>query len=402
MSNSLTEESSVRRNGYGYAARTSHKGLPRGAGSSSVSSAAPVIGLHRRLVRPVVRKVSIVATLIAVVALALYPSAGLAADSPPLRQLGKHKHLFIGSAVQSSFLANDADYAAVLAREFSSVTPEHAMAWGVLEPTQGVVDYSGADAIVTFARAHGQRVRGYPLVWGGELPNWLTQGVANGTISSAQLSDILHQHITQVVSHFRGRVSSWDVVNEPLNEDGTLRANFWLNELGPGYIAQALRWAHEADRRPKLYINDFNIEFTGAKSDAMLALVKNLKADGVPINGAGFEAHLALQFPFPTDMQQNLARFGALHIQVAITEADVRMILPASPEKLAAQASYFDDLLQACLGVRQCKSFTLWEYTDRYSWVPGFFTGQGAATPFDENLQPKPAYFALSNALLGQ
>jgi len=402
MSNSLTEGSSVRRNGCTSAARTSHTGLPRGVGLSSVSSAATAIGFHRYLVRPLVRMVSIAATLIVVVAPALWPSAGLAAASPPLRQLGKGKHLFIGSAVRSSALANEADYAAVLAREFSSVTPEFEMFWGVLEPTQGVVDYSGADAIVTFARAHGQRVRGYPLVWSSGLPNWLTQGVANGTISSAQLSDILHQHITQVVSHFRGRVNSWDVVNEPLNEDGTLRATIWLQQLGPGYIAQALRWAHEADPKPKLYINDFNIEGAGAKSDAMLALVKNLKADGVPINGVGFEAHLGLQFSFPTDMQQNLARFGALHVQVAITEADVRMILPATPELLAAQASYFVDLLQACRSVRQCKSFTLWEYTDRWSWVPGFFTGQGAATPFDENLQPKPAYFALSNALRGQ
>src|SRR5262249_52029166 len=140
MSNRLTAGSSVRRNGYGYAARTSHTGLPRGVGLSSVSSAATAIGFHRYLVRPMVRMVSIAATLIVVVAPALWPSAGLAAASPPLRQLGKGKHLFIGSAVRGTALANEADYAAVLPREFSSVTPEFEMFWGVLEPTQGVVD----------------------------------------------------------------------------------------------------------------------------------------------------------------------------------------------------------------------------------------------------------------------
>src|SRR5215471_6957553 len=141
MSNKLTEGSSVRRNGYGHAARASHTGLLRGVGLSSVSAEATAIGFHRRLVRRVVRMVSIATTLIVVVAPALWPSAGLAAASPPLRQLGKGKHLFIGSAVSINALANEADYAAVLAREFSSVTPEQAMIWQVLESTQGVVDY---------------------------------------------------------------------------------------------------------------------------------------------------------------------------------------------------------------------------------------------------------------------
>src|SRR5262249_3141234 len=154
MSNRLTEGSSVRRNGYGYAARTSHTGLPCGVGLSSVTSAATGIGFRRRLVRPLVRMVSIAATLIAVVAPALWPSAGLAAASPPLRQLGKGKHLFIGSAVQSSALANEADYAAVLAREFSSVTPEQAMKWQGLQPTPSGLGYSGAAPPRTLSRPH--------------------------------------------------------------------------------------------------------------------------------------------------------------------------------------------------------------------------------------------------------
>jgi endo-1,4-beta-xylanase len=190
------------------------------------------------------------------------------------------------------------------------------------------------------------------------------------------------------------------VVNEPLNDDGTLRATVWEQALGPNYIARALKWAHDADPQARLYINDYNIEGSGPKADAMLALVQSLKANDVPINGVGFESHLALQSGFPANMQQNLARFAAVPVEIAISQADVRMILPATPTLLAQQASFFGQLMQDCLSLPQCKSFTLWEYTDKYSWVPGFFTGQGEATPWDQNLQPKPAVNALSSALL--
>jgi endo-1,4-beta-xylanase len=188
------------------------------------------------------------------------------------------------------------------------------------------------------------------------------------------------------------------VVNEPFNGDGTLRSTIWEQALGPNYIADVLKWTHQADPEAKLYINDFNIEFPNSKSDGMYALVKSLLGEDVPIDGVGFETHLGLQFGLPP-MQQNLQRFADLGLEVSITEMDVRMILPATPALLAEQASWYNQVLQECIAVRSCVDLTVWEYTDKYSWVPGFFKGQGAADIYDQNLQPKPAYFSLLNAL---
>jgi len=137
----------------------------------------------------------------------------------------------------------------------------------------------------------------------------------------------------------------------------------------------------------------------GRRPRAPAGPARHLKAERVPIDGVGFQGHLGIQYPYPDTFGDNLERFAAAGVDVAITEADVRMVLPVTPEKLATQATYFGDMMRSCVAVRRCVSFTLWGFTDKYSWVPGFFDGQGAATPFNEAFQPKPAYFALRDAL---
>ncbi|MEN3356671.1 MAG: endo,4-beta-xylanase, partial [Mycobacteriales bacterium] len=184
-------------------------------------------------------------------------------------------------------------------------------------------------------------------------------------------------------------------VNEAFNDDGTLRDTIWLQQLGPGYIADAFRWAHEADPKALLFYNDFNIEGVNAKSDAVYALVLRLRRQGVPIQGVGVQGHFGVQFGFPGDVRQNLDRFAALGLFTAVTEADVRMPLPADPIKLQAQAQGYNVLLQSCLLSSRCLSLTVWGFTDKYSWVPGVFSGQGAATLFTEDFVAKPAYQAL-------
>jgi endo-1,4-beta-xylanase len=301
----------------------------------------------------------------------------------------------IGTAVNTDLLGSDPTYTAILDREFNSVTPENAMKWESVEAQRGVLDFSAADRLVAHARAHDQVVRGHTLVWHSQLPAWLT----SGTFTNDELEAILHKHITDEVSHFRGRIYAWDVVNEAFNEDGTLRDTIWLRQLGPGYIAKAFRWAHQADPHAKLYYNDYNLESIGPKSDAALALVQSLRRQGVPIDGVGFQGHLGIQYPYPDTLAENLKRFAAAGFDVAITEADVRMPLPVTDEKLATQADYFSGMLNSCLAVRRCVSFTVWGFDDKHSWVPTVFAGEGAATPFDESYQPKPAYFALRSAL---
>jgi len=311
-----------------------------------------------------------------------------------LRREAAELGIRVGSAVGDTQLNNNAQYAQILGQQFSAITPENEMKWASVEATRGVLTFGPADNEVQFAEQHHQLVRGHNLVWQNQLPNWVT----SGTFTNAQLADILKQHIFTEVRHFRGEIWQWDVVNEPFNGDGTLTATIWEKALGPNYIADALRWAHEADPHAKLFLNDFNIEGINAKSDAMFALVKSLKAQHVPIDGVGFETHLGLQFGLP-DMQPNLQRFANLGLDVDITEMDARMILPATPALLATQASWYAQVMQACIAVRRCVDFTVWEFTDKYSWIPGVFTGQGAGDIYDENLAPKPAFGSLLDAL---
>ena len=312
-----------------------------------------------------------------------------------LRQLAAHTGMRVGTAVDTSALAADATYRAAVGAEFDTVTPENVMKWEVVEPEQGRFDFTQADTLVAFARAHKQKGRGHTLVWHNQLPAWLT----SRDWTAAELRPVLRQHILTEAGHFRGRVWAWDVVNEAFNEDGTLRDTLWLRVLGPSYIADAFRWAHQADPKAILFYNDYNVEGVNAKSDAVYELVRRLRGEGVPISGFGAQGHLGTQYGLPGEVLQNLRRFGDLGLATAITEADVRSVLPVDGTKLAAQSAGYSLLMESCLLERSCVSYTVWGFTDRYQWVPQTFPGQGSAALYDENYTPKPAYDALRRDL---
>jgi endo-1,4-beta-xylanase len=339
---------------------------------------------------------------------------GGGAPPPPdsLRSLAAQVGLRVGSAIIPFDLDNPR-YAQTAADQFSVVTPGNEMKWQVVEPEQGVFDWSGADRLVGFAQAHGDQIRGHVLLWHNQLPAWLTDGVTNGTISDTQLRDLLHQHITTEVSRYKGKIWQWDVANEFFTDTSPSQLNpddFWISHLGTGIIADAFRWAHTADPHALLFYNDYNIggeDGTNAKSDAAFAFVKQLLAQGVPISGVGDQGHLDTQFGFPTQLRQDLQRFADLGLQVAITEADVRTFVNNATDQVptntlapSAQAFYYDQMLKACLGVRSCISFTVWGFGDIDSWVPGTFAGEGAAAVYDVNLKPKAALTALQQDLM--
>ncbi|GLW64097.1 beta-xylanase [Actinomadura rubrobrunea] len=338
---------------------------------------------------------AVAAGLLAAAAAALPVSPASAAE-PTLGELAAAKGRYFGSATDNPELS-DAPYVSILSSEFTSITPGNAMKWESTEPQRGRFDFAKGDEIVELAQRNGQQVRGHTLVWHSQLPSW----VSDGGFSAEELRSILRNHVTTVASHYKGKVVHWDVVNEPLNEDGTLRDTVFSRTLGESYIAEALRAARAADPDAKLYINDYNIDGIGAKSDGMYRLVKSLKEQGVPLDGVGFQGHLALQYGFPSRMQENLQRFADLGLDVAITELDIRMQLPADSAKLATQAAWYSDVTKACLAVSRCVGITIWDFTDKYSWIPDVFPGEGAALPWDENLRPKPAYDALRVALGG-
>jgi endo-1,4-beta-xylanase len=283
----------------------------------------------------------------------------------------------------------------LVSEQFSSVTPENVMKWQFIEPTKGVLDFTAADKLVEAAQANGQLVRGHTLAWHSQMPDWFSAD----DYTPDELRAMLKEHIAATVTHFKGKIWQWDVVNEAYNDDGTPRDSFWLRALGPRYIADSFRWAHEADPDAQLFYNDYNISWAGPKSDAVLAMVKQLKADGVPIDGVGFQGHLGIQYDLPSAVTENYQRFADIGLKVAVTEADVRMIMPEDETKLATQAKGFEILLDACLRTKACESFTVWGFNDKHSWVPSTFEGEGSALIMTEDYQPKPSFFTLQKVL---
>ncbi|WP_030597788.1 endo-1,4-beta-xylanase [Streptomyces fulvoviolaceus] len=341
-----------------------------------------------------VRLTAVLAGAAAVGALLTAGATTARAADVPLRDLADAKSKVMGTAVTGSKLTGT--YGDIAGAQFNWLTPGNAMKWGSVEPTRGTYNWAEADQIVAFAEAHGQQVRGHTLAWHSQNPSWLT----NGTWTSAELSQLLNDHIALEVGRYKGRLAAWDVVNEPFNEDGTYRQTLWYNGLGTGYIAQALTAARAADPDAELYINDYNVEGVNAKSTALYNLVKSLKEQGVPIDGVGLQAHLILG-QVPSTLQQNIQRFADLGVDVAITELDIRMTLPSDSTKLAQQAADYKAVMNACVAVTRCTGVTVWGFTDSDSWIPDTFPGQGAATPYDENYAPKPAYYAIAEALGG-
>jgi endo-1,4-beta-xylanase len=312
-----------------------------------------------------------------------------------LRWWADHRGVLIGAAADASHLSDDPTYPRVLADEFNALTPENEMKWDTIHPRQDTYNFGPGDALVAFALAHHMAVRGHTLVWHNQNPAWLL----TGWFTPAQLQTILAGHIATVVGHYANKVVQWDVVNEAFNDDGTLRSDIWSNGLGPSYIDQAFIAARQADPRARLFYNDYNTEYPGPKADAVFNMVASMKARGVPIDGVGFQMHATETFPTARQLASQMARYAAIGVQAAVTEMDVRLLLPPRATDLRTQAADYHDAMTACLEARNCTTFVTWGFTDKYSWIPTFFPGYGAALIFDQNYQHKPAYDALNHAL---
>lgn len=312
-----------------------------------------------------------------------------------LRELAAHRDFFIGTAVHTAaFTNNEPNYCEALKREFNVLVAENMMKFGELCPSHNNYQWASSDALVDFAQANGMRLRGHTLVWHQQLPRWVT----SGTWTAAQAQALLEQHIKTVVQRYRGRIWAWDVVNEAIADGGDYRTDsFWYQHLGPEYIALAFRWAHEADPGAILYYNDYEAEALGPKSDAVYALVRDLRQAGVPIHGVGWQMHVGEGWRVTAAHHQNAQRLRELGLELSITEMDVRLPEPASAAQLASQAASYREAVEFALNT--CAALVTWGFTDRYSWIPSFRPGYGAALPFDADYQAKPAYDAMKLAL---
>jgi endo-1,4-beta-xylanase len=318
-----------------------------------------------------------------------------ASEVRPLRQAGAQAHRRIGTALMSHHLT-DRPLAALVAREFDSLTPENEMKWESIEPSPGVFAFEAGDQLVSFAASHGMRMRGHTLVWHSQLAPW-AKGLGRDALQAA-----MTRHIQNVVGHWKGKIAEWDVVNEALADgpDGKLRADSPFNALGPTYIDQAFRLAHDADPQALLFYNDYEIEGEGApKSEAAYQLCKRLKEAGVPIQGVGFQMHVdPRHWPSAEQIRRNMERYAALGLLIEITEMDVAVgELPGRiDEKLQRQRALTHDIVAACAAVDKCSGITFWGVSDRESWLNspqwGALRGHGPhyPLPFNADLQAKP------------
>ncbi len=324
-----------------------------------------------------------------------------------LRNAAEERGVLVGTAVRPSLLLSEPRYAGTLSREFNMVEPEDAMKWWVVRPARDTFDFTQADQVVAFAAAHGMKVRGHTLVWGRTNPAWLKDLKA----TPAELARLLHEHIDRVAGHFRGRVFAWDVLNEALDENGSLRPSIWYDQPGFGYagkgtayIEQCFRWARAADPNALLFYNDAEGEAMNAKSDAIYKMVRDFRQRGVPIDGVGLQMHIFDLHPDIGSIRQNIARFTALGVQVHLTELDVA--LPVAPDGRASaadlqrQAEIYRQIAAACLASRGCTAIQTWGFTDKWSWIGSKSEHTlGAALLFDHNYTPKLAYGALRDSL---
>ncbi|MGV9909663.1 endo-1,4-beta-xylanase [Streptomyces tendae] len=331
-----------------------------------------------------VRRLTRAATAGLVAAAALTAAAHSAEAADTLGSAAAGQGRYFGTAVAANHLG-EADYAATLDREFSSVTPENEMKWDATEPSRGAFTFTSADRIVDHAQSQGMDVRGHTLVWHSQLPSWVS------SLGASDLRTAMNDHINGLMGHYKGEIHSWDVVNEAFQDGGSgaRRSSPFQDKLGDGFIEEAFRTARAADPAAKLCYNDYNTDGVNAKSNAVYDMVEDFKSRGVPIDCVGFQSHFNPNSPVPSDYRQNLQRFADLGVDVQITELDIE-------GSGSAQAANYTKVVEACLAVSRCTGMTVWGVTDKYSW-----RSSGTPLLFDGDYDEKPAYDAVLSALGG-
>ncbi|MFD4943639.1 endo-1,4-beta-xylanase [Streptomyces sp. NPDC058409] len=331
-----------------------------------------------------IRRALVVTTAGVLGAVGVLSLAGTANAASTLGASAAAKGRYFGTAVAANHLG-EAQYASTLDTEFNAVTPENEMKWDAVEATRNSFNYGPADQIVSHAQGKGMKVRGHTLVWYSQLPGWV------GGLGTDDLRSAMNNHITQVMTHYKGKIYAWDVVNEAFQDgsSGARRSSPFQDKLGNGYIEEAFRTARAADSGAKLCYNDYNTDGQNAKSNAVYSMVKDFKQRGVPIDCVGFQSHFNSASPVPSDYQANLQRFADLGVDVQITELDIE-------GSGSAQATSYGKVVNACLAVSRCAGITVWGVTDKYSW-----RSSGTPLLFDSNYSKKPAYDTVLSALGG-
>lgn len=328
----------------------------------------------------------------------------------------------VGAAInEAQITGRDVRGSAILTREFNSISPENVMKWERIHPTPGVYSFDLPDKYVALGEKNHMFIVGHCLVWHAQVPGWVFKDDKGEPLTREALLQRMSEHIHTVVGRYKGKINSWDVVNEALNEDGTLRQSPWLKIIGDDYIVKAFEFAHDADPSAQLNYNDYNLE-TPAKRKGAIALIKKVKAAGIPIAVVGNQAHLHLDTPTIQEEDAAVTELAATGVKVAITEldidvlptvapntADVSLSIKANPA-LNPYANGLGDSVQQELAKKYADLFavywkhraemsrvTLWGITDSESWLNNWPVRGRTSYPllFDRDGKPKPAFDAV-------
>ena len=301
--------------------------------------------------------------------------------------------------------------AELIVQQFNSVTPENAMKMGPIHPEENRYYWQDADAIVDFAQKNGLKVRGHTLCWHSQTPRWFFTDANGQQVSREVLLARLRQHITDVVTRYKGKIYAWDVVNEAVPDGGEsiYRNSKFYEIIGEDYIEKAFEYAHAADPAAKLFYNDYNTE-NKVKRDKIFQIVKKLKEKGVPIHGVGLQGHWALDEPSEQELEESIRKFADLGLDVQITELDVSVYpkeheaRPKKPtddgvlteemiRKQTAQYKMIFDTFRKHKGA--ITGVTFWNVSDKATWLDNFPVRGRKDYPllFDQNYQPKPAFW---------
>ena len=304
----------------------------------------------------------------------------------------------VGASLNANLMRNNSKYNGVVTREYNSITAENVMKFGALQPSQNNFNWTDADYLVSYAQQNNKRIHGHTLNWYNSLPSWVT----NFSGDSAAWENLLKTHIQTVVAHFKGKVASWDVVNEAFLDDGTVRNSIWVQKLGADYVARCFQYAHEADPDALLFYNDYGHEYSAPKRAAILNMIASFKTRSIPIHGIGMQFHVT-HTQTDANIRDAVSDAASTGLKVHISELDVRVNnnkvqgLVFTNALSTLQAARYKFIVQTYNTIPASLKFgiTTWNVGDADSWIPAWLGAPDWPLPFDANYLRKPAYYGI-------